>query len=158
MGVGLAASLGLGALVAGSAVVSWILLYRPPKVRMTAPVPDSLNTALRRRGILAQDDTAVFVFSPGGEQEPALFVVAARRVVVVARHHLRGYPRDSVAYTFAPRWRAGPGFVFILLPARARPDTVFQHLSPRGLWGIGRRVDGLLTGGFRVTAPQAGRS
>jgi hypothetical protein len=125
---------------------------------MTAPVSDSLNTALRRRGILAQDDTAVFAFSPGGDQEPALFIVAERRVVVVARHHLRGYPRDSVAYTFAPRGRAGPGFVFILLPAHARPDTVFQHLSPRGIWGIARGVDGLLPGGFRATAPQAGRS
>jgi serine/threonine-protein kinase len=158
MRTGLAASIGLGALVAGSAVVSWMLLYRPPKIRMTAPVPDSLNTALRRRGILAQDDTAVFAFSPGGDQEPALFVVAGRRVVVVARHHLRGYPRDSVAYTFAPHWRGGPGFVFILLPARARPDTVFQHLSPRGMWGIARGVDGLLPGGFRATAQNAGRS
>ena len=152
MSAGLAASLGLGALVAGSAVVSWMILDRPPTISMTAPVPDSMNTALRRRGILAQDDTAVFAFSPGGDQGPALFVVAQRRVVVVARHRLRGYPRDSVAYIVALRWRVPPRFAFILLPARARPDTVFGRLSPRGMWGIARGVDRLLPGGFRLRA------
>ena len=150
VGAGIAASLGLGALVAGGAVVSWMVFDGPPKMEMSAPVPDSLNSALRRRGILAQDDTAVFAFSPAGDQESALFVVAQRRVVVVARHRLRGYARDSVAYTFAPRWRAGPHFVFILLPARARPDTVFERLSPRGIWGIARGVERLLPGGFRL--------
>jgi protein kinase-like protein len=155
MGAGLAASLGVGALVAGSGVVSWLVLERPSKVRMTAPVPDSLNTALRRRGILAQADTTVFAFSPAGDQP--LFVVAQRRVVVVARHHLRGYPRNSLAYAFALRWRAGPGIAFILLPGRAPPDTVFERLSLRGVWGLARGVDGLLPGGFRATAPRAGR-
>jgi Protein kinase domain len=147
---GLAASLGLVALIAGSAVVSWVLLDGPPKVRITAPVPDSLNTALRRRGILAQDDTAVFAFSPAGDQEPALFVIAQRRVIVVAPHRLRGYPRDSMAYSVVPRWSAGPRLAFILLPAGAGPDTVFERLSPRGVWAIARAADRLLPGGFRL--------
>ena len=150
VGAGVAAVLGLGALAAVGAVVSWVVLDRPPKVLLTAPVPDSLNTALRRRGILAQNDTAVFAFSPAGDREPTLFVVARRRVVVVEPHRLRGYARDSVAYTFVPGWRAGPRFFFLLLPAGARPDTVFQRLSPRGLWGIGRGVDRLLPGGFHL--------
>jgi len=149
LGAGIAASLGLGLLVAGSAVVSWFVLDRPPKVRITAPVPDSVNTALRRRGILAPDDTALFAFSPGGDREPAMLIVAQRRVVVVAPRRLRGYARDSVAYTFTPRWRAGPRLAFILLPAHARPDTVFDRLSLRGVWGMARDVDRLLPGGFR---------
>jgi len=155
VGAGVAATLGLGALVAAGAVVSWVVLDRPPKVLLTAPVPDSLNSALRRRGILAQSDTAVFVFSPAGDREPTLFVVARHRVVVVEPHRLRGYARDSVAYTFVPGWRAGPRFFFLLLPARARPDTVFERLSPRGLWAIGQGVDGLLPGGFRLRARPA---
>ena len=142
--------LGLGALMAGAAAVSLMMLGRAPAVDVRAPVPDSLNSTLRRRGILAQGDTAVFAFSPAGDQEPALFVVAQRRVIVVARHRLRGYPRDSVAYNLVPTWRAGPKFAFILLPARGRPDTVFERLSPRGLWGIARGVERLLPGEFRL--------
>src|SRR5712671_5518144 len=46
MGAGIAASLGLGVLVVGSVVVSGMVLDASPKVRITAPVPDSLNTAL----------------------------------------------------------------------------------------------------------------
>jgi hypothetical protein len=122
---------------------------------MTAPIPDSFSTVLRRRGILAQNDTAVFAFSPAGDQEQTLFVVARRRVIVVERHRLRGYARDSVAYTFTPGWQAGPRVLFVLLPGRGRPDTVFARLSPRGLWGIGRGVDGLLPGGFRLRAGPA---
>ena len=147
--VGIAASLGLAFLVAGGAVVSWIALDGPPRIRMTAPVPDSVNTALRRRGVLAQDDTVVFAFSPAGNQAADLFVATRRRVVVVAPHRLRGYPRDSVAYTFGLRWQAGLRFAFILLPAHARPDTVFERLSPRGAWAIARGLDRLLPGGFR---------
>jgi serine/threonine protein kinase len=152
---GIALSLGLSAVMAG--VVSWMMLGNPPKMNMRAPVSDSLNTALRRRGILAQDDTAVFAFRPAGDQEAALFIVGQRRVVVVAPHRLRGYPRDSVAYSVAPRWRAGPKFAFILLPARARPDTVFESLSPRGLWGIARGVDRLLPGEIRLLPNRAPR-
>jgi hypothetical protein len=127
------------------------MLDRPPKMEIRAPVSDSLNTALRRRGILAQDDTAVFAFRPAGDQEVApLFVVAQRRVIVVALHRLRGYPRDGVSYTLAPRWGVRPRFVFILVSARARPDTVFERLSPRGMWAIARGVEALLPGEFHL--------
>lgn len=78
-----------------------------------------------------------------------MLIVAQRRVVVVVPGRLRGYARDSVAYTLRPRWRAGPRLAFILLPARARPDTVFEGLSLRGLWGMARDVDRLLPGRFR---------
>jgi len=147
--VAIAVSFGLAVLVAGGAAVSWFVLDRPPKIWSTAPVPDSLNAALRRRGILAPDDAAVFAFSPGGDQETALFVVSERRVVVAARHRLRGYPRDNVAYAWTPRWRAGLRFAFILLPVQARPDTVFDGLSLRGTWSVTRGVGRLLPGGFR---------
>ena len=154
VGTGIAAFLGLGALVAGSGVVSWMVLDGPPRMQVTAPVPDSLNDALRRRGILAQDDTAVFAFSPAGDQDLTLLVVAEHRIAVAAPRRLRGYPRDGMAYTFTPRWRAGPRFAFILLPARARPDTVFAGLSPRGVWDIARAVNRLLPGGFRLRPPR----
>ena len=149
LGVGIAALLGLGLLVAGSAIASWFVLDRPPKVRITAPVPDTMNISLRQRGILAQDDAAVFAFSPAGDQEPSMLLVTQRRVVVVAPGRLRGYARDSVGYTFTPRWRAGPRLAFILVPARAHPDTVFERLSLRGVWGMAREMDRLLPGGFR---------
>ena len=91
MRIGIVLYLGFSAVVAG--VVSWMMLGKPPNMYMKAPVSDSLNTALRRRGILAQDDTAVFAFRPAADQEAALFVVAQRRVVVVEPRRLRGYPR-----------------------------------------------------------------
>jgi serine/threonine-protein kinase len=149
-------SASLGALVASAALATWMMLDHPPKIDLRAPLPDSLNSALRRRGILAQDDTAMFAFSPGGEQEAELFVVAQRRVVVVAPRRLRGYPRNSVAFSIAPVWRAGPKFAFILLPTGARPDTVFERLSPRGVWGIARGVERLLPGGVRLLPSRGG--
>jgi len=151
-------SASLGALVVSAALVTWMMLDHPPKIDLRAPVPDSLNSALRRRGILAQDDTAVFAFSPGGEQDVELFVIAQRRVVVVAPRRLRGYPRSSVAFSIAPVWRAGPKFAFILLPTGTRPDTVFERLSPRGVWSIARGVEKLLPGGVRLLPSRAGGS
>jgi serine/threonine-protein kinase len=143
VGAGLAGCLGVAALV------GWTVFSGPPTLRLTAPVPDSVNAALRHRGVLAQGDTAVFAFSPGGDHEAVLFVVAQRRVVVAAPHRLRGYPRDSVAYTVAARWSRGPQFLFILLPGRGRRDTVFGSLSPRGLWELARGVHGLLPADYR---------
>jgi serine/threonine protein kinase len=149
-------SASLGALVASGALAGWMMLDHPPKIDLRAPVPDSLNSALRRRGILAQDDTAVFAFSPGGDQEAELFVVAQRRVVVVARRRLRGYARGTVAFSIAPVWRSGPKFAFILLPSGERPDTVFERLSPRGVWGIARGVENLLPGGVHLLPSRGG--
>jgi serine/threonine-protein kinase len=147
-GAALAGRFAAAAVVVGLAVATWTVVSPSAKVRITAPVPDSLNVALRRRGILAQHDTALFAFSPAGAGESALLVVAQRRVVVVAPRRLRGYARDSVAYTLAFGWRAGPRFAFILLPGHRR-DTVFDRLSPRGLWEVARGVNDLLPGGLR---------
>jgi serine/threonine-protein kinase len=127
-------------LAAAVAVAAWIALSPPARIRLVAPVPDTLNTSLRRRGILAQDDAAVFAFAP--TRESSLLLVTERRVVVVAPRRLRGYPRDSVAYSVRIGWSRGPGFVFLLL-AGERRDTVFPSLSPRALWDLTRGLSGV---------------
>ena len=152
-GLVVAGAAGLLTLVAAIAVVGWALLSSPPKLRVTAPVPDGFNASLRRRGVLSARDTAVFAFSPAGK-ESGVLVVAKHRVVVVAPGRLRGYPRDSVGYVLTPGWKTGPRFLFILLPERGRGDTVFETLSLRGLWDIARGVNDLLPGGFRFRAPR----
>src|SRR6266576_445544 len=82
-------------------------------------------------------------------------VFSRRRVAVAGPRHRRSYPRDSVAYTLGARWRSGPQFLFVLIPARGRRDTVFTSLSPRGAWSLARAVDQLLPqdsvpGGFHI--------
>ena len=134
----------VAAFVAGVVVVSWTVFSQRPKLRATAPVPDSLNRALRRRGILGRADTAVFAFTPDGDRDSALLVIARRRVVVAGPRHVRGYRRDSVAYALGERWTGGPRFLFILVPTRGRRDTVFTSLSPRAAWLLARDVEKLL--------------
>ena len=148
------------AFVAGAVVVSWTVFSGPPRLLATAPVPDSVAASLRRRGLLARGDTAQFAFAPDGDADSPLFVIGRRRVVVAGPRHLRAYPRDSVAYSLGARWRSGPQFLFILIPARGRRDTVFTSLSPRGAWTVARAVDQLLPqdsvpGGFRVHFDEA---
>jgi protein kinase-like protein len=135
------------AFLAGAVVVSWTVFSRPPRLEATAPVPDSVRTALVRRGALAPGDTAVFALIPDGPQDSVLFVVAKQRVVVVTPRRVRRYPRDSVAYTFDATWQRGPRFQFILLPPGGRRDTVFTSLSFRGCWELGHRVATLLPAG-----------
>jgi hypothetical protein len=149
------------AFVAGAVVVSWTVFSRPPRVLAAAPVPDSITAMLWRRGILARGDTAVLAFAPDGDADSALFVVGRRRVAVAAPGHLRGYARDSVAFALGVRWRGGPRFSFVLMPARGRRDTVFRSLSPRAVWSLGRAVDPLLPqdslpGGVRIQFDQPG--
>ena len=149
-----------GAVLASGAAAGWAVFSRPPRVRIAAPVPDTLNRALRHRGILGGADTAVFAFAPGGDPQSPLFVVGRRRVVVAAPGHLRGYPRDSVAYAVAVAWSRGPAFLFILVPAPERRDTVYRNLSPRGVWELARGLRGLLradprAGGLRLLVGRA---
>ncbi|MGH7547530.1 MAG: serine/threonine-protein kinase [Gemmatimonadales bacterium] len=144
VGLGVVGCLVFIAFAAGALAVSWTVFSRAPRLAATAPVPDSLSTALRQRRALAAWDTPVFAFIPDGPQDSVLLVVAQRRVVVVTPRQTRGYARDSVAYTFDAAWKAGPLFRFVLLPASGRRDTVFTSLSPRGFWELWRHVDRLL--------------
>ncbi len=132
-------------LVAVATAVGLTLFGRPPQLRATAPLPDSLNQSLRQRGILGRGDTAVFAFSPSAERGSGLLVVARHRVAIAAPGRLRGYPREGVAYLFAARWHRGPRFLFILVPSPGHRDTVFTDLSPRDTWELARGVDQLLS-------------
>jgi predicted Ser/Thr protein kinase len=131
-------------LAAGATAVGILSFGRPPELRVAAPVPDSLNLMLQRRGILGREDTCVFAFSPSAERESGMLVVARHRVAVAAPGRLRGYPRDGLVYRFAVRWHRGPRFLFILEPEPGRRDTVFANLSARDTWELARGVDKLL--------------
>jgi len=152
------------AFVAGAVVVGWTVFSRPPRLAVTAPIPDGVTTRLRQRRALAPGDAPVFAFIPDGPEDTVLLVVAQRRVVVVTPRRVRGYARDGVAYTFDGAWKGGPQFRFVLLPAGGRRDTVFTRLSPRGFWELWRHVDRLLPAnsvgaGFEIQvgpAPPAG--
>src|SRR2546428_7286174 len=80
--VGVVGCLVVAAFVAGVVVVSWTVFSQRPRLRATAPVPDSLNRTLRRRGILGRSDTAVFAFTPDRAPDSALLVVPRRPGVV----------------------------------------------------------------------------
>ncbi|HYT05115.1 MAG TPA: serine/threonine-protein kinase [Gemmatimonadales bacterium] len=144
VGIGVAACLLVAAFVAGAIVVSWTVFSGPPRLDAVAPVSDNLAAALRHRGALAPTDVAELAFVPDGRQDSVLLVVGKRRVVVAGPRRSRVYRRDSVAYTFFASWRSGPHFLFVLIPATGRRDTVFTHLSLRAFWTLGRRIERLL--------------
>ena len=144
VGVGMVGCLVGVAFVAGAGVVAWAVLSGPPRLDATAPFPDSLTAALRRRGALLPRDTGLFAFIPDGPQDSVLLLVGKRRVAVATPRGARTYPREGVAYGFRVRWGVGPRFVLVLRVAGGRRDTVFTNLSPRGLYVLARRLDPLL--------------
>jgi len=144
VGVGMVGCLVVVAFVAGAGVVAWAVLSGPPRLDATAPFPDSLTAALRRRGALLPRDTGLFAFIPDGPQDSVLLLVGKRRVAVATPRGARTYPREGVAYGFHVRWGVGPRFVLVLRVAGGRRDTVFTNLSPRGLYVLARRLDPLL--------------
>ncbi len=161
VGLGLAGCLAFIAFVAGAAVVFWGVFSRPPKLSVTAPVPDSLANALRGQRALASGDTAEYAFVPDGPPDSILFVVAKRRVAVVTPRRVRTYPRDSVAYTYDVKLRRNfqSGFCcvrFILVLPGGRRDTVYPNLSPRAVYEMARKLEKLLPAdslhgpGFRI--------
>jgi len=144
VGAGMVGCLVVVAFVAGAGVVAWAVLSGPPRLDATAPFPDSLTAALRRRGALLPRDTGLFAFIPDGPQDSVLLLVGKRRVGVATPRGARTYPREGVAYGFHVRWGVGPRFVLVLRVAGGRRDTVFTNLSPRGLYVLARRLDPLL--------------
>src|SRR5256886_14524899 len=144
VGVGRVGCFVVVAFVAGAAVVAWAVLSGPPRLDATAPCPDSLTAALRRRGALLPRDTGLFAFIPDGPQDSVLLLVGKRRVAVATPRGARTYPREGAAYGFHMRWGVGPRFVLVLRVAGGRRGTVFTNLSPRGLYGVARRPDPLV--------------
>ena len=146
VGVGAAGCLAAIAFVAGAVAVFWYGLSEPARVSSGAAVPDSLVQSLVARRVLAPGDTVQLTFQPGDRGDSILFVVSQQRVAVVTPHYVRGYPRDSVAYTFDGRWKAGLDLRYILILTGGRRDTVYAEMSPRGAWALFRYVDRLLPG------------
>ncbi|MGH7537945.1 MAG: serine/threonine-protein kinase [Gemmatimonadales bacterium] len=144
VGVGAAGCLAGIAFVAGAAVVFWYVLSAPARVFTGANVPDSLAQALAAREAVQPGDTVQLAFQPGDRGDSILFLVSQRRVTILTPHHTRAYPRDSVAYTFAVRWKVGLDVRYILILPGSRRDTVYPEMSPRGGWELAQRVDRLL--------------
>ena len=144
VGLGAAGCIAALAFAAGVVVVFWFVLSRPPLIATAGAVPDSLSRALTARGTLGAGDTVQLAFQPGDRGDSIVFVVSRQRVAVVTQHSTRGYPRDSVAYTFAVHWKAGLDLRYVLILPGTRRDTVYPEMSPRGAWSLAQRVDGLL--------------
>ncbi|HUL03528.1 MAG TPA: serine/threonine-protein kinase [Gemmatimonadales bacterium] len=135
-----AAMVGVVVVVIGIALVSWAGWRRAPRISVSTPLPDSVSSALKRRGALLRGDTAVFVFSPATDAGSVVLVVTQQRLVVLAPRHLRAYPRDSVTYSVVPTWHTGPRLALVVQSRGGRRDTVFQSLSPRDVWQLTRAL------------------
>lgn len=121
-------------------VAGWIGWGRAPRIAASAPLPDSLTNALRRRGALPRGDSALFVFSPAGDAGAATLLLTERRLLVLGPRRILSYSRDSVTWMVAPRWEAGPRLAFLVQSPGSRPDTVFQNLSVRDVWQLRRAL------------------
>jgi hypothetical protein len=137
VGVVVVAALGLAAAT---------LLSTPPRLAVSAPVPDSLAQALRRQGALARGDAPLYVFAPRGADDTTLLVVTRHSVAVVTPHGVRSYPRDSVQASYGPVVRGGLAVRLVLAASASRRDTVFRSLSLRELYELASRLRRLLAG------------
>jgi serine/threonine-protein kinase len=137
------AVVGLAA-VAALAVVAATLLSKPPRVALSAPVPDSLVQALRHQGAVARGDVPLYVFAPQGADDTTLLVVARHTVAIVTPHGVRTYSRDSVHARYGLTVRGGLAVRLVLAVSLSRRDTVFRSLSARDVYGLAPRLRQLL--------------
>jgi hypothetical protein len=135
--VGLAAVAALG-------VAAATLLSKPPRVAVSAPVPDSLVLALRHQGAVARGDVPLYVFAPQGADDTTLLVVARHTVAIVTPHGVRSYPRDSVHARYGLAVQGGLAVRLVLAVSPSRRDTVFRSLSARDVYGLAPRLRQLL--------------
>jgi len=143
VGLGMAGCLIAAAFAAGGLAVFWYVVSRPAAVLVIAPVPDSLTRALTDRRAIARGDTVELAFAPGGYEDSILLVVSRYRVAVVSPHRVRGYGRDSVAYSFDLDLKEGLNTRFLLTVGGGR-DTVYPELPLRGTWELAGHVQSLL--------------
>ncbi len=137
------AVVGLAA-VAALVVVAATLLSKPPRVALSAPVPDSLVQALRHQGAVARGDVPLYVFAPQGADDTTLLVVARHTVAIVTPHGVRTYARDSVHARYGLTVRGGLAVRLVLAVSLSRRDTVFRSLSARDVYGLVPRLRQLL--------------
>jgi hypothetical protein len=130
--------------VAALAVAVATLMSKPPRVALSAPVPDSLVQALRHQGAVARGDVPLYVFAPQGADDTTLLVVARHSVAIVTPHGVRTYSRDSVHARYGLAVRGGLAVRLVLAVSPSRSDTVFRSLSARDVYGLAPRLRQLL--------------
>jgi len=130
--------------IAGAGLVAFTVFGTPPRLSVSAPIPDSVTQTLRHRGALATGDVAQYVFAPAGAEDTTLLVVARGTVAIVTPHRVRAYPRDAVRLGVRPAVRGGLRFGLILGLPRGRQDTVFRRLSFRDMYAVVPRLQTLL--------------
>jgi hypothetical protein len=135
-------------------VAAAALLSKPPRVAVSAPVPDSLVQALRHQGALARGDVPLYVFAPQGVDDTTLLVVARHTVAIVTPHGVRSYPRDSVHARYGVAVQGGLAVRLVLAVSPSRRDTVFRSLSARDVYGLAPRLRQLLGAVAVRRAPQ----
>ena len=144
VGLGVAGCLAFVAFVAGAMVVAFAVFSKPPKLSVTAPLPDTLTQALRRQHALGSRDTAEYVFVPAGPEDSILLLVARRSVAVVTPRRVRAYPRDSVTFGYGVDLKGGLRFRIVLSAPGERRDTVYRSLSFRDIYEMAPRLEQLL--------------
>jgi serine/threonine-protein kinase len=145
VGVSLAGCLAGAAFIAGAVVVFWYVLAAAPWIATNnGAVPDSLRAALAAGRLLSPGDSVQLVFRPRDRGDTIFFLVTNRRVGVLTAHGSRGYPRDSVAFTFDMVWKGGPDVRYILILPGSRRDTVYPDMTPRGAWSLAGPLQRLL--------------
>ncbi|HKW41660.1 MAG TPA: serine/threonine-protein kinase [Gemmatimonadales bacterium] len=141
LGPGRAGCLALAALTA-AAVLLVSLFSRPPRVSVSAPLPDSLARALRRG--VGPSDAGLYVFGPRGRDDTTLLAVTRRRVVVLTPHGVRAYPRDGVRARFGAVLHGGLALRLTLTLPATVSDTVFTQLSFRDVYELAPRLGKLV--------------
>jgi serine/threonine protein kinase len=137
---------GLG--VAGCLVfVALAAFSEPPKLALSAPVPDSITQTLQRQRVLAAGDAVQYVFVPRGAEDSVMFLVARRHLVVATPRRVRSYGRDTVRLGYGVNWRDGVQFRLVLRLPGGRGDTVYRSLSLRAIYEMAPRLERLLADG-----------
>ena len=134
----------LGGLTVAAIVLAMGLFSRPPRVSVSAPLPDSLARALRRLGAVGPADAGLYVFGPQGRDDTTLLAVTRRRVAVLTPHGVRAYPRDAVRARYGASVRSGLAFRLTLTLPTGLADTVFTHLSFRDVYELAPRLGRLV--------------
>jgi serine/threonine protein kinase len=141
------AGLGVTGVAGCLVVVAFATFSAPPKLSLSAPVPDSITQTLQRRRVLAAGDAAEYVFVPRGAEDSVMFLVARRHVVVATPGHVRSYGRDTVRPGYGMGWRDGVQFRLVLGLPGGRGDTVYRSLSLRDIYEMAPRLQRLLADG-----------
>jgi hypothetical protein len=100
-----------------------------PAVDAFAPmIPPALLDSARTSGLLAQDDTALYLFARHGDGVSAALAVTSRGLNIARRGTITRYLRAD-DYDINLAWRGTQGFVTLKMPRTGRVDTLFTSIS-----------------------------